>query len=107
MMHRHQWQTGSKREAFRKIDPHQQCADQPWRIGYGNPIQRLQRHAGLRQCPTSHAGDSLRMHAGSNLRHYAAKANMLLHLGRDDIGKHLSSILHHGGGRFIAGGFNR
>ena len=52
-----------------------------------------------------HLVDPLRMFSGGDLRHHAPVEGMDVDLGRDDVGKDLSSVHHHRRGGLVAAGF--
>ena len=89
------------------VDPHEQRADEPRRGGHRDGVDPLERDARLVERALHHRHDVLAVAAGGDLRHHAAVDAVLRHLRVDDRRKDPAPVLHHGGGRLVAGAFDR
>ena len=85
--------------------PHHDAADQPGAAGGGDGVHGRQRLAGLRQGLGDQPVQMLQMGPGRHLGHHAAIGSVLFDLRQHHIGQDGAVVGHHGGGGFIATGF--
>ena len=95
MMHRHQRQSGRKRQRLGAADADQQRADQPRPIGHGNGVYLRQGQIRLLQRARHHRVHRLHMLARGNLRHDPAVKRVRFHLRGHHIGQDASSVFDH------------
>jgi hypothetical protein len=107
------WCTGisgtSKRQGrgLGEIHAHQHGADKARGVGHGHGVYIGSRHAGHIQRPLGEPGDDLHMAACRDFRHHAAVYGVQIRLRKHLIRQHIPSVLHHGDGCLVAGGFKR
>ncbi len=90
--------------------PNDHATDQPRPGGGGNAVERGERKLRLVHRFGDDGIQRLDMGAGGDFRHHAAESRMLADLRENDIGQDAAVAfrisLHHGGSRFVAGGFD-
>ena len=103
---RNQGLAGGHGKALGVVNPNQQRADEPRRVGDGDGVQPGKIESRLLHGGIYHPADVFTVAAGGDLRHNAAVFPMLLYLGGDDGRPDLPAVDHYCRGSFIAGAFN-
>ena len=105
VVHRDQRHAPGIGQGLGEAQAHQHGPDEARGIGDGDGVDVVLGAVGLRQGPLRQGRDDLHMLAGGDLRHHAAVEGVHLRLRGDGVGQDLPSVLHHGGGGLVAGGF--
>ena len=105
MMHSNQRFFSSIGQCLGFRHSHQQSPHQSRSVGHTDGSDILKACLRLCQRPLYHVIHSLDMLPGSNLRNHASIYGMGCNLGRNYIGQHGPSVLHHGCSCLVAGTF--
>ena len=97
---------GREGEALGVVDPHQQRADQPRRVGDGDGVDVPKGQPRLLHRPVDHPADVLTVPPRGDFRYDAAVFAVLLHLGGDDRGEDFPPVFDNGRRRLVAGAFD-
>ena len=84
----------------------QHATDQPWAAGGGNGVEIAETDPGLIHRPVDDAVDQLQMRARRDLGHDAAERPVIFDLRQHLVGQNSPVAVDHGGGGFIATGFD-